>query len=73
MRTKYYYVPYMFLSLFILFREVLLKFMCVWRHVNVKKMTLDFEAKKALIIDFLFYEFLIQNWMKKKYVKIDCQ
>ena len=35
----------------------------VWRHVNVKKMTLDFEAKKALIIDFLFYEFLIQNWM----------
>ena len=65
----------MFLSLFILFREVLheIECLCVWRHVNVKKMTLDFEAKKALIIDFLFYEILIQNCLKKKYVKIDCQ
>ena len=42
----------------------------MWRHVNVKKMTLDFEAKKALIIDFLFYEFLIQNWMKKNMSKL---
>ena len=48
MRTKYYYVPYIFWSLFILFREVLLEFMCVWRHVNVKKMTFDFEAKKSI-------------------------
>ena len=38
-----------------------------------KENDVRFCSKKALIIDFLFYEFLIQNWMKKKYVKIDCQ
>ena len=57
----------MFLSLFILFREILHEFKCVCVETRkYKENDVRFCSKKALIIDFLFYEFLIQNWMKKK-------
>ena len=65
----------MFLSLFILFREVLHEFKCVCVETRkCKENDVRFWSKKALIIDFLFF---MNSWFKigwkKKYVKIDCQ